>query len=81
MQLKMDFSSPTIMNSIVFDDKSGVLGLDTSHRITPSTCHVSVKYHFSREHFVEGKGVIIQRLESKDHKANFFTNGLTVETF
>ena len=71
-QFKMYFSSPTIMHSTLFEYKNGDLGLDASHSKTPRTYHISIKYPFFRENYDEGKGIIIQRLDSNDHKAGFF---------
>ena len=64
-ELNMEFSSPVIMNSAVFEDSNGALGLATSTRKTTRTRHIAVKYHFFREHVNEGKGIMIQRVESK----------------
>ena len=48
-QLKMYFSSPTIMQSILFEDNTGSLCLATSPRKTPRNHHIYVKYNLFRE--------------------------------
>ena len=42
----MEFTSPDIMNSIVFEDNNGALGLATSPSITPRMRHIAM-YNFS----------------------------------
>ena len=76
----MDFASPSIMNSTVFEGKNGTLGLDTPPRATESSRHIAVKHNFFREHFGEVKGIMIQRVESKEQKADVFTKVLLSET-
>ena len=75
-KLNMEFASLTIMHSTLFDDNNGALGLVTSPRKTPRMRHIAVKYHFFREHVSEVKGIMIQRMESKEHNTDVFTNVL-----
>ena len=60
--LETDFSCPAIMNYTVYEDNSGVLGLDTPYRTTPRMCHIVMKYHFFIEHVGEIEGIMIQRV-------------------
>ena len=62
--MNMDFSSPAIMHSVLFENNNRALGLATYRSKTPSMCHVDVKYYFFRENYGEGEGVMIQRVES-----------------
>ena len=61
------------MKSTVFEDNNEALGLDPSPRKTPRMLHIAVKYYFFREHVSEVKVTMIQRLESKEQKADDFT--------
>ena len=79
--MKMEFSFSAIMIFTLFEDNNGTLGLVTSPRKTPRTRHISVKYHLFREHYGEEKGIMIHSVESKEKKADVFTNGLPSETF
>ena len=80
-QLNMGLLYPAIMHSTLFEDNNGALSFSKSPSKTQMTRHIDVKYHLSREHVGEGKGVMIQRLESKDERANIFTKELPEETF
>ena len=80
-QLNMEFAYPVIMNSILFEDNNGAMGLDTSNRKTTRVRHIAVKYHLFREHVGEGKGIMIQRAEYKDQKADVFNKVLPEETY
>ena len=58
-QFNINFASPATMHSTLFDNNNGALSLDKFPRTTPRTHHISVKYHFFREIFGEGKGIMI----------------------
>ena len=74
-QLNIYFASPTIMQSTVSENNNDALGLAKSPSKIPSTRHIDVKYHFFREHVGYGKGIMIQRVESKQQKADVFNKG------
>ena len=78
-QLNTEFASPAIMHYTVFEDKNGVLGLAKSRRTTPRTRHIAVKQHFLRDNVGKCKGIVIQRVDSKEQKANVFTKGFPAE--
>jgi len=80
-KLGLDFASPAIMHSTVFEDNNGALGLATSPQLTPRTKHISVKYHFFKSKIGLDKGICIQKVESSEQKADCFTKGLPGETF
>ena len=68
----MYFSSPVIIHYTVFEYNNGAIGLAAPPRTTATTHHISAKYNFSREHIGEGKGIMIQRMEYKEHKDDVF---------
>ena len=51
----------------------------TSTRITTTSKHISVRYHWFRKHF--GKELVIWKIESENQKADIFTKGLQDELF
>ena len=73
------------MQSTVFEDNNGALGLVTSPKLTPQTKHITVKYHFFRFHISDkerdNNGVRIQRIDTKEQITDIFTKGLSAETF
>ena len=75
-QLNMGFAPTVIMVSAIFEDQNGALGLDAPHKKNKSTHNIVVNYHLFREHVGEGKYIMIQRVESKENKADVFTKGL-----
>ena len=68
----MDFASPAIIYSTVFEDNNGATGLATPSRKTQWMRLISENYHFLREHVGEGKWIMIHREESKEQKAGYF---------
>ena len=78
--MKMDFSNPAIMYYTLFEDNNIAIFLATPHRKTPRKRHIAVKYNLFREHVDKGKGIMIHRMESKEHKADVFTKVLPTET-
>ena len=69
----MDFSDLEIMYYTVFEESNRSLGMDTPTKKTPRTRYIYVKYHIFIEHVGEGRGIIIQRMESKYQKDDVFT--------
>ena len=51
----------------------------TSPRMTPTSNHIAVKYHWFRQHV--GKEFVIRKIESENQKANIFTKGLQGQIF
>ena len=51
----------------------------TSTIMTPTSNHISVKYHCLRQHV--GKEFVIWKIESENKKADIFTKGLKGELF
>ena len=50
-----------------------------SLRMTPTSKHISVKYHWFRQHV--GKEFMISKIESENQKADIFTKGLQGQIF
>ena len=48
-------------------------------RMTPTSNHIAVKYHWFRHHV--GKEFVIWKIESEDQKADISTKGLQGEIF
>jgi len=80
-KLNLDFANPAIMHSTVFEDNNGALGLATSPRITPRTKHIAVKYHFFRNKIGKEKGIIIEKIDTAEQKADIFTKGMPSEGY
>ena len=51
----------------------------TSPRMTPTSNHIDVKYHWFR-HYV-GKESVIWKIKSENQKADIFTKGLQDQIF
>ena len=56
-QLNIDFSSPSIMHSTVFEDNNVSLGLAASPKTIPRKRYIAINYHFFGEHVGEGNGL------------------------
>jgi hypothetical protein len=78
--LHMTFAKPAILHSTVFEDNNGAIALALSPKMTPRTKHIAVKYHHFRTSIGEGKGIMIQRIDSNLQKADLFTKGLPMDT-
>jgi hypothetical protein len=79
--LKLKCAIPTILHSTVFEDNNGALILATSPKISPRTKHIAVKYHHFRSKIGIDKGIIIQRVDTTEQKADIFTKGLGATQF
>jgi hypothetical protein len=74
--LQLKCAIPTILHSTVFEDNNGALALATSPKISPRTKHIAVKYHHYRSKIGVDKGIVIQRVDTTEQKADVFTKGL-----
>ena len=72
---KMKFVS----SSTVYEDNNGSIFVATSPSTTPTSKHISVKYHFSGQHV--GREFVIQEIQSEIQRADIFTKGLQGEIF
>ena len=57
-----------VSSSTVYEDNNGAIVVATSPRITPSSKHITVKYHWFRQHV--GKEFVIRKIESENQKAD-----------
>ena len=53
-----------VSSSTVYEDNNGAIVVATSPRMTPSSKHISVKYHWFRQNV--GKGFVIRKIESEN---------------
>ena len=72
---KMKFVS----SSTVYEDNNGAIVVATSPRMTPSSKHIDVKYHWFRHHV--GNEFVIWKIKSENQKADIFTKGLQGQIF
>ena len=72
--LDLDIQIP-IVNSTVFEDNKGCITLASAPKMTPSSKHIGIKYHFFHEHVTNGT-VQIKHIESENQLADIFTKGL-----
>ena len=68
-----------VSSSTVYADNNGAIVVATSPRMTPSSKHIVVKYHWFRQHV--GREFVIRKIESENQKADIFTKGLQGECF
>ena len=64
------------VKSTVFEDNNGALQLALSHKLTPRTKHIAVKYHFFKSKIGGDKGITIKRVDSVENVADIFTKGV-----
>lgn len=66
----------------VHEDNAGALTLSQLEpgRMTPQSKHYAVKYHWFRSHLKENE-TTIQKIDTKDQKADIFTKGLRKDQF
>ena len=68
-----------VSSSTVYEDNNGAIFVATSPRMTPSSKHIPVKYHWFRQHV--GEEFLICNIESENQKADIFTKGLQGQIF
>ena len=61
-------------SSTIYEDNNRAIVVVTSPMMTPTSNHISVKYHWFRQHV--GKEFLIRKIESENQKADIFTKGL-----
>ena len=78
--LNLDISKiKFVSKSTVYEDNQGVIQVDTSPRMTHASKHLSIKYHWFREHV--GIDFDFDKVKSVKQKGGFFTKGLQGEYF
>ena len=68
-----------VSSTTVYEDNNGAIVVVTSPRMTPTSKHIAVKYHWFTQHV--GKEFVIQKIESENQKADIFTKGLQGQIF
>ena len=77
--LKLSKNLSFITKSTVFEDNQGAITVAQSPRLTPTSKHIAVKYHWFRDHI--GKDFDIEHVESEQQVADLFTKGLQGSQF
>ena len=62
-----------------YEENNEAIVLATSPRMTPTSNHISVKYHWFRKHV--GKEFLIGEIELENQKADIFTKSLQGDCF
>ena len=65
--------------STIYEDINVAIVLAKIPRMTPTSKHIAVKYHWFSQHV--GKEFMIRKIESENHKADIFTEGLQGKRF
>ena len=68
-----------LSSSTIDEDNNGAVVVATSPRMTPSSKHIAVKYHWFRQHV--GKEFVIWKIDSENQKEDIFTKGLQGQIF
>ena len=68
-----------VSSSTVYEGNNGAVFVATIPRMTPSSKHITIKYHWFRQHL--GKEFVIPKIESENQKADIFTKGLQGQIF
>ena len=65
--------------STIYEDNNGSIVVSASPRMTPTSKHIAVNYHWFRQHV--GKEFVIHKIYSENQKADIFTKGLQGQIF
>ena len=68
-----------VSSSNIYEENNGAIVVATSTRMTPTSNHIDVKYHWFRKHF--GKEFVMRKTESENQKADVVTKGLQGQIF
>ena len=68
-----------VSRSTIYEGNNGAIVVATSPRMTPTSKHISVQYHWFRQH--GGEEFVIRKIESDNQKADIFTKGLQGQIF
>ena len=72
---KLNFLS----SSTIYEDNNGAKVVATIPRMTPTSKHISVKYHWFRQHV--GKEFLICKIDPENQKEYIFIKGLQGQIF
>lgn len=73
-------TTPPTFHCTVWDDNQSCISKATSHKFTPRTQHIALKYHHFRE-WVESKKIAIQYVHTDDQQADILTKPVKTEFF
>ena len=68
-----------VSSSTIYEDNNRAIVVETSPRMTPTSKHIAVKYHWFRQHV--GKEFVIRKIESENQKSDISTKGLQGQIF
>ena len=68
-----------VSSSTIYEDNNESIVVATSPRMTPTSKHIALKYHWFRQHV--GKEFVIRKTESENQKADIFTKCLQGQMF
>ena len=68
-----------VSRSTIYEDNNGVIVVASISRMTPTSNHSAIKYHWFRQNV--GKEHVIRKIKSENHKADIFTKSLQGEIF
>ena len=68
-----------LSSSTFYKDNNSAIVVAKTPRMTPTSKHIAVKYHWFRQHV--GKEFVIRKIESENQKADIFTKGLQGQIF
>ena len=63
-----------VSRSTLYEDNNGAIVVATSTRMTPTSNHIAVNYHWFRQNI--GNTFVIWKIESENQRADFITKGL-----
>ena len=68
-----------VSSSTIYEDNNWAIAVEISTRMTPTSNHIAVKYHWFRQHI--GQDFVIWNINSENQKADIFIKGLQVQIF
>ena len=68
-----------VSSSTIYEDNNGAIVVTKIPRMTPTSKHIAVKYHWFRQHV--GKEFFIRKIESENQKSDIFTKDLQGQIF
>ena len=72
---------PTLFKSTIWEDNNGCISTAKSPKLTPRTKHIAVKYHYTHTQIGPERGVLLEKIESENQKADIFTKGFGQQDF
>ena len=72
-------TAKTKVHCKVFEDNSGALEMEQTHKYRPRTKHLNVRLHHFRD-CVERRGISVHAIETNEQLTDYLTKALNVET-